>query len=252
VARKTVYLLNIDNYAPEVTALTYPTINAWAAKIEANVHVIANRRFPKWPITYEKLQIHQLAKARGDDWSIYIDSDALIHPDLPDVTELIRCDFVCHNAVDFAPIRFRYDDYFRRHGQNIGSANWFCVASSWCRDLWRPLDDLTPEEAVRNITLSQAERRWMKPEHLVDDYALSRNIARFGLKVVTLTQIWAEAKLPYSEFFYHQYQMSLDDYEGPLLDPFGNQQVDDDGQVIVGMLPGKVNSMKLKLEAWGI
>jgi hypothetical protein len=242
---KTIYLLNIDDYAPEVTALTYPSIYEWAAKIDACVHVIKRREFPEWPLTYEKLQIHELAQQREDDWSIYIDSDTLVHPELPDVTELIRRDFVCHNAIDFAPIRWRYDQYFRRDGRNVGSANWFACASSWCRDLWRPLDDLTPTEAIANITLSVPERKWMKPEHLVDDYALSRNIARFGLKVVTLNDIWKTAGLlgPYGhgpEFFWHEYLMSIDDTPG----------VDEEGNEVI--IPGKVSMIKMKMEAWGI
>jgi hypothetical protein len=228
VDNKTIYLLNIGDYAPELTEITYPSIYEYADKIDAEVHVITERKFHEWPLTYEKLQIHELAKKRGDDWAIYIDSDTLIHPELPDVTELVRRDFVCHNAVDFAPVRWRYDEYFRRDGRNIGSANWFAVASSWCLDLWRPLDDLSPEQAIRNISLSAPERKWMKPEHLIDDYALSRNIARFGLKVVTLNDLWQGAPrspLLTAEFFYHEYLMSIED---------------------------KIAGCKQKLELWGL
>lgn len=207
---KTVYLLNIGDYAPELTALTYPSIYAYADRIRAEVHVIRERKFSEWPLTYEKLQIHELAKANHDDWAIYVDSDTLIHPDLPDVTELLPMNVVAHNAADFAPIRWSYDDYFRRDGRNIGSANWFAVASRWCLDLWRPLDDLTPEQAIDRIHLTLAESKWMKPEHLVDDFALSRNIARFGLKVTTLNDILAAAGQAGSEFFYHQYLMDID------------------------------------------
>jgi hypothetical protein len=223
--RKTVYLLNIDDFAPEVTALTYPTIEAWAEKIRAEVVVISERAFPEWPVTYEKLQIKNLATERDDDWAIYIDSDALVHPELPDVTELVRRDFVCHNAVDFAPIRWTYDGYFRRDGRNIGSANWFACAYRWCFDLWTPIHDMTPEEALENINLSAPERRMMKREHLIDDYALSRNIARFGLHVVTLEDIWRTANLPVAEFFYHQYLIDI---------------------------PTKVEQMKETLERWNL
>lgn len=214
MARKTIYLLNIGDYAPALTALTYPTIYDYATKIEAEVFVITERKFPKWPVTYEKLQIHQLAKLRDDDWAIYIDSDTLVHPEFPDVTEVLPRNIVAHNAVDFAPLRWKYDDYFRRDGRNIGSANWFAVASSWCLDLWRPLDDLTPEEAIANISLTVPESKIMKPEHLIDDYALSRNIARFGLKVTTLNDIWKASGLVSAasgpEFFYHQYLIDID------------------------------------------
>ena len=210
--RTTVYLLNIGDYAPELTALTYPHIEAYADKIGAEVCRITERKFPDWDLDYEKLQIHQLAEDRGDDWSIYIDSDALVHPELPDVTALVPRDTVAHNGADFAGIRWRYDKYFWRDGRHIGSCNWFAMASSWCRDLWRPLDDLTFAEAVGNITVTVEERHTnVTDEHLVSDYALSRNIARFGLKFTTLNDLWPTIGLGSANFFFHQYTVTLDE-----------------------------------------
>jgi hypothetical protein len=210
---KTIYLLNIGgSYAPELTALTYPHIEAYARKIGADIHVIDERRFPDWDTDYEKLQIYDLASEREDDWSIYIDSDALVHPELPDVTTLIPRDTVAHNGADFAGIRWRYDRYFLRDGRNIGSCNWFAMASSWCRDLWRPLDDLTFEEAVDRIAVTVEERHTnVSREHLVSDYALSRNIARFGLKFQTLNDLWPALGLGESNFFHHEYTVGLDE-----------------------------------------
>ena len=208
--KKTIYLLNIGQYAPELTALTYPHIGYYANKIGAETYVIDTRKFPEWDVSYEKLQIYELAQQRGDEWAIYIDSDALVHPELPDVTELLPMDTVAHNGADFAPIRWKYDKYFRRDGRNIGSCNWFTVASFWCFDLWKPLD-IGPEEAVSNINLTVPERSFMKPSHLVDDYALSRNIARYGLKFKTLQQLWQEGNILNADFFFHQYTIELEE-----------------------------------------
>ncbi len=203
--RKTIYLLNIDNYAPEITAITYPLIERYARKICAQIEMIDERRFPEWDMDYEKLQIYDRAQVNGSDWNIYIDSDALVHPELPDVTDLIPLDTVAHNGHDFANIRWRYDRYFRRDGRHIGSCNWLAIASSWCLDLWRPLDDLTPAQAYENIFPTiEEENTVIKREHLVSDYALSRNIARFGLKFTTLTQLWPKLGLQ-PNFFWHAY-----------------------------------------------
>ena len=195
-----------------------------------------------------------LAKEHEDDWAIYIDSDTLVHPELPDITDILPADHIAHNAIDFAPLRWRYDDYFRRDGRNIGSANWFAVASSWCLDLWRPLDDLTPQEAEANISLTVPERKIMKPEHLIDDYALSRNIARFGLKVTTLTELWKRANLGSAEFFFHQYLMPIHDYEGKVALVDDNHQpiMDDNGfqKTQETTLPGKVTMMRQTLDRW--
>lgn len=206
--KKTIYLLNVGDYQPEITKLTYPFIDLWATKIGADVHVIKSRKFPEWDMDYEKLQIYDLAESRDDDWSIYIDSDALVHPDTPDFTELIPKDMVAHHGVDFAPYRFKYDDIFRRDGRHIGSCNWFAMASDWTRDLWKPLKML-PDEAYEQINIINVERLVGLPkEHLVSDYALSHNIAEYGLKFTTIKEVLTNFKQPDNVYFHHIFCVS--------------------------------------------
>jgi len=258
--KKAVFLLNVGNYAPEITALTYPWIERYAAKIGAAVHTITERRFPDWDVDYEKLQIYALIRQLEVDFALYLDSDALVHPELPDLSAFTPRDTVAHNGSDFGAIRWRDDAYFRRDGRRIGSCNWCTMAWADCRDLWRPLDDLTPAEAVARITPTAEEQRpplrvpdWRaqlrakKPEwtlleeqgplarlrrqdgleveiematgveakavisaaHLVSDFALSRNIARFGLKFTTLGQLWPKLGMPTANFFHHEYTSTL-------------------------------------------
>ena len=214
--KKTVYTLNVGDYAPEICALTYPLMQAYARKIGADFHVIRERKFPGWPAVYEKLQIHELGREHGNDWNIYIDSDALINPEMFDVTEHLNKNTICHNGTDMAGIRWKYDHYFRRDGRHIGSCNWFTIASDWCLDLWRPLEDLTLEQAVENINITVGERNCghCRPEHLIDDYTLSRNIARFGLKVQTVMELCGKLGWhppgggPVSPFLFHKYTIS--------------------------------------------
>ncbi|MGA9527141.1 MAG: hypothetical protein WBS24_03385 [Terriglobales bacterium] len=240
MTRKTIYLLNIGDFAPELTKLTYPAIERWASRIGADIHVIRDRVFPDWPLTYEKLQIHGLARRRGDDWAIYIDSDALLHPELPDITEWIPRDTVAHNGNDWSPVRFDLGVYAQRDGRGIGSCNWFTVASSWCLDLWRPLE-LHPSEVIGRIHPTVPEvAAGIEAEHLVDDYALSSNIARFGLKFTTLGQLWRDRGLVNPDFFHHDYTFPLEDYPG----------VDLEGNEI--MLPGKVSRMVATMQRWGV
>jgi len=182
--RKTVWTLNIDDYAPELCAWTYPLLRHYADKIGADFQIIDERWYPDWPVVYEKLQIHE--RGASNDWNIYIDSDALVHPDMYDLTDHLSKGTVMHNGRDIAGNRWRYDRYFRRDGRHIGSCNWFTIASDWCIDLWEPLD-LTYEEALENISLAHCETASgvMDPGHLIDDYTLSRNIAKYGLKFQT-------------------------------------------------------------------
>jgi hypothetical protein len=103
---------------------------------------------------------------------------------------------VLHNASDVASVRWRYDEYFLRDGRNIAGGNWFTVASDWCRDIWHPLEDMTLEQAVSRITVTvQEHNAGMKPEHLIDDFVTSRNIARYGLKFTTLRELWKKMEL---------------------------------------------------------
>lgn len=239
---KRIYLLNIapdgkpEGYQPRVRQLTYPLIANYARKIQASIVEITTRKFPDFPITYEKLQIHDLAKSAthglrviaGEppfgfetqevilspaQWNLYIDVDALISPEFFDVTVMLPRDHVCHNGRDMANMRWRYDQYFLRDGRHWGSCNWFTVASDWCLDVWRPLEDLTPEQALANINITIQEHNsgQCKTEHLIDDYSLSRNIARFGLKATTVVDICANLgfKEPsgrgYNPFLWHIY-----------------------------------------------
>ena len=203
----TVYTLDVDGYAPDITALTRPLLQRWVEKIGASLHVISTRRWPELPPVYEKLQIPDLARERGDDRIVYIDADALVHPDFFDPTDHVPMGTVAHNGADMAGNRWRYDEFFRRDGRNIGSCNWFTVGSRWTLDLWRPLDDLTFHQACDRIFPIQSElNSVITREHLIDDYILSRNIARFGLKFTTVNQVLRDLG-DTGNYLWHQYQI---------------------------------------------
>jgi hypothetical protein len=207
--KKTLFTLNVDGYAPEITALTYPLLKRYAHKIGAEFHVITDRKFPSLPPVYEKLQIYELGQY--SDWNIYIDSDALVHPDMFDVTEFLHKDTVCHNGSDMANNRWKYDNFFRRDGRHIGSCNWFTIASDWCLDLWHPLNDITYEEALENIFPIQDEvNSVITREHLIDDYVLSRNIAKYGLHFTTVLKVMSVYSIP-GDYLWHQYTISMDE-----------------------------------------
>ncbi len=185
--KKILFTLNIGEYNSNITDLTYPYIKKYAEKIGAEFVVISERKFPDFPITYEKLQIHTLSRELKADWSIFVDSDVLIHPDMFDITEFLNKDTVLQTRSDLANNRFAYDEFFRRDGRHIGATGWFSVASSWCNDFWSPLSDISLEEAVKNIRPIQAEKNLgSKSDHFIDDYVTSRNIAKYGLKFKNL------------------------------------------------------------------
>lgn len=237
--KKEIFTLCIDNYEPAIRELTWPLMRRYADKIGASFHVITERKFPDWPITYEKLQIFDLAKEHGNDWNFFFDSDALISPEMFDPTDHLHKDTVMHNGKDMTGVRWKYDQYFRRDGRHLGSCNWFALASDWCLDFWRPLDDLTPEEAISRIfiTIDEHNSGCCKKDHLIDDYTLSRNVARFGLKHMTFqklcgdlgwksprtisthkgdTLVWGEQDS--SPFLFHVYNLPTDKKLRAMLD----------------------------------
>ena len=196
--KKTVYTLAIKGYAPELMKTTMALMEKYAKKIEADLVVIDERKFLDKYITYEKFQIWDLMHQRGDDWSIFFDADTMIHPDMFDVTALLSKDTTCSGySHDFTPLRFRPDHVWRRDGRYFGKGTWFIVCSDWTRDIWKPLDDITYEQAVADIFPINDEINKIQKtsESLIDDYLVSRNIARFGLKHTLLTDICATHKI---------------------------------------------------------
>lgn len=229
--KKTLYTLNVNNYEPQITALTYPFMQHWANKIEAEFVVITERKFPDWPIVVEKLQIHDLARERGDDWAIFMDSDALVNPEMFDITAHLHKDTVCFNGKDMNGVRYTLDNYFLRDGRSIGACNWLAIASDWCLDLWHP-PDISFAEAIKRIhpTIGEHNSGMFNDNHLIDDYLLSRNIARFGLKHDTITEIsgrlgWrTNTGVPASPFLFHLYAIPAHEKLEKLLAVLSNQQ----------------------------
>ncbi len=215
--KKVVYTLALKGYPHELTDLTFPWIRHYAEKIGADFRVIEERKFPDWPVTAEKCQIFELGQ--DNDWSVFIDADALINPELFDVTSIMPKDTVIFTGQDMANMRFRASKYDLRDQRYLGACTWFVVCSDWTIDLWRPLD-MTPEEAIANIFPTNAERncligdgsKGIGPEKLIEDYICSQNIARFGLKHITieghLKQRWGRV---YDSYYWHQYTMQLDE-----------------------------------------
>ena len=82
MSKTAVWVVAVDNYLPELCAITFPNLQQFAKSIDAEFNVITDRKFKDFPPSYEKLQIHELGK--DYEWNILIDADIIIHPDFPD------------------------------------------------------------------------------------------------------------------------------------------------------------------------
>ena len=137
--KKIILTLNINNYAPEITDVTYPTILAYADKIGADFQVIDQERYD-YSVTANKFQVPRYGK--GYDWIIYLDSDTVVNPNAPDWTAFLDKQDVLFNALDPSPIRFRASPYQKRSRSFRGACTWCVWASDWTMDdLWKPYQD---------------------------------------------------------------------------------------------------------------
>lgn len=206
--KKTLYTLCVDNYAPEITALTFPLMQKYADKIGADFCIINDRKFPEAPPVYEKFQIYELGRKAQNDWNIFFDADTLIHPDFFDVTTVVSKDTTVSNGTDFVPHRFRPTEYHLRDGRMIGKGNWCAIASDWCIDYWHPLEE-DLETVIQGIYPTVEERiHGITPCHLIDDYTVSYNIARYGLKHKLIPEI--DFMNIRQGLLAHQYLMPID------------------------------------------
>lgn len=188
--KKTLFTLNIDNYEPDIFAMTLPLLKMYAYKIKADLCIIRDKVINGPHPGFEKFQIYKLGREMKNDWNIFLDSDTLVHPDFFDPTEILPKDVTASHGSDFVPIRFRPDEYFKRDGRYIGKGNWCAFVSDWCLDYFHPLEDMTFEQAAANVfpTVPELESG-VTAAHLAEDYVVSRNIARYGLKHVLIAEI---------------------------------------------------------------
>ena len=171
---KIIHVLYLNNYMPRLCALTLPTIEAYAKKIGATFNLITKRKFEEWPITYEKMQIHQDgAKA---EWNILLDADLLIHPDMPDITTFLQHSVIGAYTSYVRSLHFPDNVYFKRHNGICALAANFIVAHHMNHDIWTPF-----QKPAIEIVPS------LKNSFQVDEYCIATNLARYNLKFTGVT-----------------------------------------------------------------
>lgn len=207
--KKALVTLYVGDPFPELFSITSVFMDTWARKIGAELLVISERVLTKdgdgKPLNYEKFQMQEISQHY--DWTYFIDADAFIHPDTPDWVEMVNDkSVVLFNGVDNRLDRFAPSHYSRRSGSRIGACTWNVISSDWTGpDLWAPPSDF--ESAVKNITpiWAEASSGHCKREHLIDDYQLSDNIARYGLKVQTIGNILQQMGRSGQSYYEHLY-----------------------------------------------
>ena len=196
--RKLIHVVNINDFFPELFALTYPTIRSYAERNGYMINMITERKFPDYPINYEKMQVYEDGK--DAEVNILCDADMLIHPKFPDVTTFLQRDSIAFN--DNYNISWKYHveriPYFMRDGRDVGIATNFVVTSDWTHDAWEPIplsakdiENLAKKEITESGNGSEG-RGW---GHYADEFAISFNMAKYGLKYTGVT--WEDWMRPW-------------------------------------------------------
>ena len=161
------------------------------------INMITERKFPDYPLHYEKFQVYEDGKEA--EVNILCDADMLIHPEFPDVVTRLRRDSIAFN--DNYNISYKYHveriPYFMRDGRDVGIATNFVVTSDWTHDAWEPIplsakdiEDLAKKEVTEGG--GSEGRGW---GHYADEFAISFNMAKYGLKYTGVT--WEDWMRPW-------------------------------------------------------
>lgn len=189
--KKALHILNINDFFPELFALCFPTVEAYAKKHGYDLNIITKRKFLDYPINYEKIQVYEDGK--GYDLNLLVDADILIHPHLPDVCNIVPPHHVGFNYNYNISTKWKsyLFDYFLRDGRDIGISTNFVVSYKSTHDVWEPLP-YTAKEIEDFAVTDNVIRGW---GHYADEFCLSYNLAKYGMKYSGIT--WEDWMKPY-------------------------------------------------------
>lgn len=185
--KKIIHCVYINDYFPELWELCLPSIKEYAYRTRSELNIISKRKFPEWHINYEKFQVYEDGKYA--DANFLIDADILIHSEFPDFSSGIT--FPHHIAFNDnynASTKFNIQDniYFQRDGRDVGIASNAVISFKSTHDVWEPLS-ITPEEGRKITNIREGD---------IDEYGLSVNMAKYGLKYTGIT--WE----PWQRYFF--------------------------------------------------
>jgi len=174
--KKILHVVNINNFFPELFAYTFPTIKKFAKRHGWEINLITERKFPEWHINYEKMQVWEDGK--NADINLLVDADVLIHPQFPCASDIVPNHYVGFNDNYHASKKFLLNDYFIRDGRDVGIASNFVVTHKSTHELWKPLKNITPDQGKEITFIREGD---------IDEYCLSCNMAKYGLKYCGIT-----------------------------------------------------------------
>lgn len=186
--KKAIHIVNIDNFFPELWELTYPTIKAYSDRINADLNIISKRYYSlycqdKLSVNFEKMQVWR--DGSNYDANFLLDADVLIHNKFPDFTTIVPNHHIGFNHNYHASTKFNIEDniYFQRDGRDVGIASNAVVAYKSTHEIFKP----------NSIQISDIPDICKVREGDIDEYNLSLNLAKYGLKYTGICwESWQE------------------------------------------------------------
>jgi len=164
-----VHVVNIGDYFPELFNITIKTVEYFCSRHKFHLNVITERKYPDYPLLAEKLQVYD----QDYDWNLLLDADILVHPDTYNPFNYFNPIEVGNKDDYRASTQLRLDKYFIRDNRDRGLSGCVLATSRLTHDLWEFPSDLTKDEILDNI---------LQERKIVDEYVVSRNLAKYGLK----------------------------------------------------------------------
>jgi len=188
--KKAIVTTRVNNYFPELCEYTIPNLKRYADKIGADFIQTTERLSPEVHPAYEKLQVYKVAPYY--DRTILIDADIMLHPQIPDFTQLygptevgiwMQYPIQTPDLTLWNPNESRF---FFKDGRNFGVVGALVGCSNLTCDIFDPLP---PNEAA------EKQNRLYRPA-IIDEYIMSLNLAKYSYKVVPL---WNEIGIFHAE-----------------------------------------------------
>jgi len=176
--KKCLHVVYINDYFPELWNLTLPTIENYAKRIGADLNIITERKFPEMHIHYEKMQVWNDGKEY--DANFLLDCDILINDGFPDFTTIVPRGHVGFNDNYHASNKYNIKEniYFQRDGRDVGIASNAVIGYKETHDIFKPIVDFTMDKWNEISTVRVGD---------IDEYVLSYNLAKYGLKYTGIT-----------------------------------------------------------------
>jgi hypothetical protein len=174
---KCLHVVQVDNYQPELCEITLPLMRRYAARIGADFNLITQRRFPRFPGGYERMQIQQAGAAYA--FNLSVDADLLFGENVGDFSTRYAPTQIGAVLMFHAEHLFPMDGnpYFIRDGRFLGISE-VCIGTSWItHDLWTPLPG--GFDLYRYLPLDGDVSH-------VTEYALCYNLAKYHLNTTSV------------------------------------------------------------------